>query len=234
MSPEKPKSDPQAPGEEPKKPGMHPEFALRNAPEIPIGIDKEVIYRAFEAGVRQNVDPENPANWPVLKADKLEFLSKAYAALAADKLVPADTKITAINFDDESGMLSVLSKPEKQPIAPIPLLGELAKLRTLDGPSKEQTYENVRLAHGLAAHVLAELAEESADLSDEALSAVQSALQALRENTIHSPLSSGLSRHQTAGLLLAIEVTITSDPVKAVLWEDINQIQKALDRLSQN
>ena len=232
MSPEQPKDDSQTPNEEPKKPGMDPEFALRNAPELPIDINKEVIDRAFEAGLKQHEDPENPANQPTLRAGKLELLSKAYAALSADRIIPTDSKVTGIGFDQESGILSISSDPEGQSIAPIPLLGELARLRTLDGQSKDQTYDNVRLAHALTAHALAELAIEAPNLSDKALSAIQEDLQALREKTIHSPLSSDLTRHQTAGLLHAIEVTITSDPVKVVLWEDRNQLQKALDRLN--
>jgi len=230
MSPKQPENGPKNSGEEStSKQGMHPEFAIRTAKDLPI--DKAIINKALEAAERAEHDPENPLNRPLLKAEKLGPLAKVYAALAADSLIPADLRITGIEFDQNVGKLKVLSSPDQEPINPMPLLGKLAQQSSLEGPSKELTFANVRLAHGLTAHALNELAEVSLGLSDKVLASIQEDLQSIREKTIHSPLSSGLSRYQTASLLNAIRFTITSNPVEAALWSDRDPIGRALERL---
>ena len=231
MPPKQFKKGPENSGaEEPlSKPGMHPEFALRAGTELPQ--DRSLVGKAREAALRAQEDPDNPSNRPLLGAEKLEPLARVYAALAAGSLIPAGSKITGIEFEQKTGELRILDSPEQDSISPMPLLGELARQSSLDGPSREITYANVRLAHGLTAHALNELATESLHLSDKALASIQEDLQAILKKTIHSPLSSGLTRYQTAGLLNAVRFTITSDPVEAVLWENKDPIGRALERL---
>ena len=212
----------------------HEEFALRAAKPLPLPVDKETIDEALEAGMRAEIDPDNLENKPLLDAGKLGLLSEAFSVLAAGETIGTSDRVTGVGYDHNGKKLLAVNDPEAQPLPPIPLLEAVAGQTTLEGQSREESYPNVRLAFALTARALGELDEEKEQLSAKALSAVQTALQRICELTIHYPLASlseGLTKHQIAGLLNAINMTITSDPVKAVLWRDRDPLQKALDRL---
>lgn len=220
-------------GDEPAEAsGMDPEFAILTAKPFPL--DKDMVDRALEAGVRAQADPENLLNRPLLDPDNLGQLSKAFAALAAGER--AGDAVTAVEYDTATKQLRIVSDADSETLPPIPLLEAVANQETIEGKTREDTYPNVRLAFALTAYALEVLDQEKQHLSDKALSVIQINLQKIRELTVHYPLASmaeGLNKGQIAGLLNAINITITSDPVKAAVWEDRKPLQKALERVAQ-
>ncbi len=213
-----------------KSPGMDPEFAIRAADPIPI--EKDLVERALEAGIRMIESPEGSSS--KLDPYHLGQLAQAFGLLSAGKIAMLEPlHISAINYDPASMQLEVKDTLER-PMPSIPILEAVAAQKTLEGIDKEASYNNVRLAFALTALALSELYEDRQHLSDKAVSSIQASLQKIRELTIHCPLASmaeGLSKIQIAGLLNAINVTITSDPIKAAVWKDKEPLRKALERI---
>lgn len=227
-------TDENAPETPVRKLSAHAEFALRGAKPLPLPVDKKTIDEALAAGVRQELDPQNPENQLLLDAGKLSQLAQAFQALAAGEVITAESRVTAVEYDAGAKQLKAVSNPADEPLPPIPLLEAVANQATLEGVDRDASYDNVRLAFALSSSALTVLGQEQEHLSDKALSVIQASLQKIRELTIHYPLASqaeGLSKGQLAGLLNAINMTITSDPVKAIFWRDRNPLQRALDRL---